>query len=358
VVRAWLRKPSDKVCQQHIHLGISAIVMPMQLRRIQLEARALQAVQAVLAGGRVEDDLIECKADWPDESKVRQLAAHANAARGDPIIWLIGVDENSHQVTTPRDIDPADWWPVMSKRFDEVSPDLLHTTVHLDGGKIVVVLAFTTDQAPYVITTGTKEGRVEREVPMRVATGTRSAHRHDLLLMLAPLVKVPKAVPIKVTARADVGGVGETYPFSLEAMLFFEHSGTHPVMLPAHQMWARVEFDTRHLTSDLPLIDMPISHSGMQGSEPFGVQQTRDGVVVSGPGSLEVYGSARIEPERMGLLIQATPLQARLSFGVAGSDRRVELPARLYRTTPAAAQKIEWRFEELTINPWLDQPAP
>jgi hypothetical protein len=46
----------------------------MQLRRIQIEARAVQAVEAVLAGGRIEDDLIECKADWPDESKVRQLA--------------------------------------------------------------------------------------------------------------------------------------------------------------------------------------------------------------------------------------------------------------------------------------------
>jgi hypothetical protein len=198
----------------------------MQLRRMQIEARAVQAVEAVLAGGRVEDDLIECKADWPDESKVRQLAAHANAARGEPIIWLIGVDEKNHQVTKPRDIDPADWWAVMSKRFDEVFPELLHTTVHVDEGKTVVALAFTTDQAPYVITTGTQEGRAEREVPIRVATGTRSAHRHDLIRMLARLVTVPQAFPIKVTARADVGGVGETYPFRLEAMVFFEHSAT------------------------------------------------------------------------------------------------------------------------------------
>jgi hypothetical protein len=42
------------------------------------------------------------------------------------------VDENSHQVTKPRDIDPADWWAVISKRFDEVFPELLHVTVHID----------------------------------------------------------------------------------------------------------------------------------------------------------------------------------------------------------------------------------
>jgi hypothetical protein len=79
--------------------------------------------------------------------------------------------------------------------------------------------------------------------------------------------------------------------------------------------------------------------------------------VVSGSGSLEVYGSARIEAEKVGLLVQVTPLQVRLSFGVAGIDRRVELPAVLYRKTPAAAQKIEWKFEESAMNPWSDVPA-
>jgi hypothetical protein len=330
----------------------------MQLRRIQLEARARQAVEAVLAGGRVEDDLIECKADWPDQSKVRQLAAHANAARGNPIIWLIGVDEDSNQVTTPRDLDPNAWWAVMSKRFDDVFPEPLHVTVHIDEGKTVAALAFTTDQAPYVITTGAEEGRVEREVPIRVATATRSARRRDLVRMLAPLITVPQALPIKVTARADVAGVDETYPLGLEAMVFFEHPGTNPVMLPAHQMWARVEFDTRHLTSDLPPIVMPFFHSGMPTSEPFGVQRTRDGVVVSGSGSLEVFGSARIEAENLGLLVQVTPLQVRLSFGVVGIDRRVELLATLYRMTPAAAQKIEWKYEESAMSPWSYQPAP
>ena len=98
-------------------------------------------------------------------------------------------------MTKPRDIDPADWWAVMSKRFDEVFPELLHVTVHIDEGKTVAALAFTTDLSPYVITTGAEEGRVEREVPIRVATATRSAHRHDLIRMLAPVVTVPQAFP-------------------------------------------------------------------------------------------------------------------------------------------------------------------
>jgi hypothetical protein len=174
----------------------------MHLRRIQIEGRAQEAVEVVLAGDRVEDDLIECKSDWPDESKVRQLAAHANAARGEPIIWLIGVHENSHEVPSLGILTQADWWAVMSKRFDEVFPELLHVTVHIDEGKTVIALAFATDQAPYVITMGADQGRVEREVPIRVATRTRSAHRHDLIRMLAPAVTVPQAFPIKVSAGA------------------------------------------------------------------------------------------------------------------------------------------------------------
>jgi hypothetical protein len=232
----------------------------MQLRRVQVEVRALQIVEAVLAGGRVEDDLVECKGDWPTERHVRQLAAHANAARGEPIIWLIGVDEKTHQVTRPRDIDPADWWAAISKRFDEVFPELLHVTLHIDAAKTVTALAFTTDQAPYVITTGADEGRVEREVPIRVATGTRSAHRHDLLRMLAPAMTVPQAFPIEVDLTTFQFFEDEYSPLSLNAKVFFQHTEAGSVMLPAHRMWGRIDFGTRRTASELPPIDMAMKH--------------------------------------------------------------------------------------------------
>jgi hypothetical protein len=330
----------------------------MQLRRIQVEVRARQAVEAVLAGDRVEDDLVECKGDWPTERHVRQLAAHANAAGGEPIIWLIGVDEKTHRVIKPRDMDPADWWAVMSKRFDEVFPELLHVTVHIDEAKTVTALAFTTDQSPYVITTGSDEGRVEREVPIRVATATRSARRHDLLRMLAPVVTVPQAFPIEASLRITQFSEQETVGPMLEATVFLEHLGDGTIMLPAHQMWARVEFDTRSFPYDLPPIDGLISQRGEGQPKSFGVQQTRDGVVVSGPGSLDVLGRWKIEADDFHLISQVPSLQVRLSFGVAGTDRRVELLATLYRTTPASENVIRWKLPTVTLNPWSDLPAP
>ena len=127
----------------------------------------------------------------------------------------------------------------------------------------------------------------------------------------------------------------------LEAMVFFEHSGADPVMLPANQMWARVDFDTRHLAVDLPPIDMSISHDGETTPEPFGVQETRDGVVVSGAGSLDVRGSARIEAENLPLLKQVTSLQVRLSFGVRnGPPGRAARHAEPYGATQYDEDKL------------------
>ena len=61
----------------------------------QLEALVLTAIDCVRSGGQIEDDRIEVKRDWPGISKARQLAGAANRARGDALIYLIGLDEKT-----------------------------------------------------------------------------------------------------------------------------------------------------------------------------------------------------------------------------------------------------------------------
>jgi hypothetical protein len=78
--------------------------MSSRLRPQQLEARVIDLVDLVLAGGRIEDDLVECKSQWPDpqqRSSTRQLAGHANKAHDEPILWIIGIDEKTHTLTQP-----------------------------------------------------------------------------------------------------------------------------------------------------------------------------------------------------------------------------------------------------------------
>src|SRR5215218_4078138 len=95
-----------------------------------LEASVLAAVDARRSGISPEDDFTECKATWPEPDKARQLAALANRAAGEPIVYIIGLDDTSGAVTDPGPVDPADWYPGLEKHFDEVAPEvLLHMRV-------------------------------------------------------------------------------------------------------------------------------------------------------------------------------------------------------------------------------------
>ena len=329
----------------------------MQLRRSQVEAEALQAVEAVLAGGRVEDARIECKADWPDENKARQLAGHANTARGEPIIWLVGVDEKNHSLTRPSPIDPADWWSRMSKRFDQAAPEMFDVTVHLGEGRTVTALAFMTDQVPYVVTAGGEEGRVEREVPVRAGTRTRSAYRHELLRMLFPSISIPQSF---ITAAVLQGSYEEEDPprgrLSLWMRLFFEFPGGTTTMLPANRMQARLDFDVESLAMPASDSVRMFFETGEYSTSPktFGVQGRSDGIVITGPGATDITAETSIDPAWYNRIYRVRTVQMRCSLGIAGSDRRLQLSAILRRGRSPGNRPEDpvWGFEEPLEDPW------
>jgi hypothetical protein len=79
------------------------------MRAIDLEARVISAVDRIRAGQLVEHDLIECKRDWPQDSKARQLAGSLNRAGGDPVVYIIGIDEKTGDVHDISGTDVLDW---------------------------------------------------------------------------------------------------------------------------------------------------------------------------------------------------------------------------------------------------------
>jgi hypothetical protein len=176
--------------------------------------------------------------------------------------------------------------------------------------------------------------------------------------MLAPAVTVPQAFPIELDLTTFQFFEDEYSPLSLNAKIFFQHSGGGTVMLPAHRMWGRIESGARHIASELLPIDMAMKHEPDEMSyASLSVQERYDGVMISGSGPLDITGSASIEAQDVEQLSEVNPLQVRLSFGVAGLDRRIEVLATLYRTTEANARKIGWRFKESAANPWSDMPT-
>ena len=162
---------------------------------LEIERWALRVADQVAERNHSEDSLVELKSIWPEAADAaRKIAAHANAARGATILWLIGIDETTGVCGAPI-IELADWFAAVKSQFDGVYPELTDVNVPV-GEMIVVALAFRTDRAPYVVKNpkfGQKDaGPIRWEVPWREGRSTRTATRQDLLRLLAPLAQLPE----------------------------------------------------------------------------------------------------------------------------------------------------------------------
>ena len=354
--------------------------MPSRLRLQQLDMRVIELVDLVLAGGRVEDDLVECKGEWPDPQKrsaARQLAAHANKARDEPILWIIGLDEKSHALTSPSPVEFADWWAAMSSRFDPPAPELEHHRVVAVGDQqVVTALRFLTDGSPYVIKGGGDDGTLEREVPMRDGTRTRSARRDELLRLLVPAVAPPSAQLLSASLDTSYFGGSQGKPrrtrLHLKATVFFQQPAvsTGVVMLPAHLMHARLDFNSSvgplqralHYSTDQDGRYQPALP--WQQDRPIvvttptifhGVDRRRDGVVITGPGSLVVRTTETLDSDLQSALAALDVVQVHLSFGVAGVERRIQLSAGLdYAPDAETPTGAEWHLKVPAEDPWAE----
>src|SRR5262245_28306219 len=110
----------------------------------QIEQWALSVVERVEKQHTVEDVRVELKTDWPnDANKVaRRLAGHANAARGEPVLWLIGVDEENG-VTGASASNLSDWFAMVQSEFDGVAPRLTEASFGYKGKSVVAIYVET-----------------------------------------------------------------------------------------------------------------------------------------------------------------------------------------------------------------------
>jgi hypothetical protein len=348
---------------------------PMQsrLRPQQLEVRVLELVEVVLAGRRIEDDLVECKGQWPepqDRRTVRQFAGAANKARGDPILWIIGLDEDGHRLTEVPEVDVTDWWQAMESRFDPPAPELEHNlVVPLGEGRAVTALRFLTDRSPYVIQCGDGSRSRDREVPIRDGTGTRSARRDELLRLLIPAMALPAAELLSATLTASysagIQGKGDSTDVQFGARIFFEQpAGSEVVMLPAHQMHGRVlyarglhslRWKLHHRDPHTPLIFRTVDKPLALPKPTYGVSGSPDGAVITGPGTLHVTAAEHLSGDQRDLFAGPSGVQIQVNFGVAGGDRRIRLEADLVPVPrEAGAPRVEWKLNAPADDPWAE----
>jgi hypothetical protein len=224
------------------------------MRRTDIELWVHRVAQQVECNQHTEDSLVELKARWPSPADAaRRIAAHANAARGESILWIFGLDEKSG----PCGADPVEfsnWFAAVKKHFESAYPEPRDVNVTL-GTAVVVAVLFATDRAPYVVRNEAygKGGSVEWEVPWREARSTRSARRDDLLRLLAPLVNVPEIEVLDATLA-----VREEWTETMKQRLrcYFEGSlyvvpkAGAAVVYPFHRCSASVKLDVGDQDAD------------------------------------------------------------------------------------------------------------
>lgn len=178
----------------------------MNLR--QIESWVLRIIDCVNAKQPHEDSRVELKREWPQDhwKAARGIAGHANAARGESILWLIGVDENMGVLGVDHE-ELANWYPAIKANFDELAPALTDLNVPV-GDKTVVALLLETDRSPFVIKS-CDGGTIHREVPWREGTSLRSANRSDLIKLLAPLDLLPEVEVLDIYISATKAGIDE-----------------------------------------------------------------------------------------------------------------------------------------------------
>jgi hypothetical protein len=210
------------------------------LTPFQIETWALQVIERVQNKEQLEYSRVELKKIWIDPvGAARRLAAHANGARGDPILWLVGVDETNGVVGAGQS-DLATWWPAVAKEFSEVAPSVVDVVATPPNAPSIVALCFDTSRYPFVVRNPAYGkgggGPVALEVPWRDGTTTRSATRGEIMLMLSGLVRVPQ---VKVlAAQIDVVRVLREHrgpqglDWRLQASLYFLPHGE--TVIPLH----------------------------------------------------------------------------------------------------------------------------
>ncbi|MEQ9372081.1 MAG: hypothetical protein RIG63_24150 [Coleofasciculus chthonoplastes F3-SA18-01] len=220
----------------------------------QIESWALRVIDCVKKGQPNEDFLVELKRDWIDKEKAaRRIAGYANAARGENILWLIGVDENQGVIGV-NITDLASWYPAVESCFNELAPRMIPLNIPVDG-KTVVALLFETDRAPFVVKNpvyGSSKCAVELEVPWRENTLVRSARRSDLIRLLAPLERLPDVEIIDCDFTATIKGEDSFGNCTFDALelsieLYLVPKNNNRIVIPFHR--CKVEFEMIGITT-------------------------------------------------------------------------------------------------------------
>jgi len=335
------------------------------MRHIQIESWTLNVIERVESGQPCEDFRVELKSEWIEPHKAaRRIAGHANAARGETILWLIGVDEDRGVIGADTN-ELANWFSAVVSEFDGLAPAMTDVVVPVND-KAVVALLFETDRSPFVVKNpahGRERGEaVSHELPWREGTRTRTAKRADLIKLLTPLLYLPEFEIRSGELYVSHQHEGNKFKWTLKLELYvITGSSMQQLVIPFHNCSA--SFEIRNCMQAVPFSSVNLKppykpvYESLPGpqtlisrrvqvtrSEPdsLTIANTNNEVFIEGPGVLIL--SAIASTEMSSLPFSNTDAVIEAHIEPIGAERSVPITSCLTWADPDENSLGRWTF--------------
>lgn len=337
----------------------------------QIENWVLKIIDQVEAGQPNEDSRVELKSQWIEAKKAaRLIAGHANAARGESILWIIGVDEKKG-VMGADNMELANWYPQVQSQFEDLAPQLL-TDLNVrvrepndpNKYKIIVALLFETVRAPYVVK-NPDGGQISYEVPWREGRGTRSAKRSDLIRLLSPIQKLPLFEVLKADFFSQLG------EWRVVMELYVSSKNLSQIVIPFHrcEVWFEISncdscmhlekvslipndgrFDyyasgwtTPSLDLFLSLFKQMLKINTEIDSLSLTIKSTSSEVLIDGAGKLILFAS--ITKEKIPEIFAKNDLQITVNLLPVDAEQSIPITARLVYSPNWRGKVSRWSLK-------------
>lgn len=301
---------------------------------LQIEAWARNIISQIENGRPYEDSRVELKREWPDDpvKAARQIAAHANAARGASILWLVGIDQRAGVVgATPRDL--ANWWPQVVSAFDSVAPSVRDLVITHENCT-VTALHMETDRAPYVVTVPGGQ-QISHEVPWRDGTRTRSAKRDDLVRLLVPLQVVPMIDVLGATMQMSGPNANSMREIQARLTFYLTPLTSARIVIPRHTC----ELDVHVLGGNEKVLRLDVDDFARDAQCAM-IHVTSSQAVFDGPALLAICGRTMIPYDAC--LRPPSRVELRASIAPAGGERRLPLSVTLETAPTSDGTAARW----------------
>ena len=285
-----------------------------------------------------EDSRVELKSEWPaDISKAaRRLAGHANSARGELIIWVIGLDEKRGIIGAKHE-ELASWWPRLQAQFNGLAPTLLKTLNVTVGEHTLVALLFDAIRFPYVVK-NPEGGQIQFEVPWREGTATRTATREDLVRLVSPLQCMPSVEVLGCNLHAWTNE--RVLKWRMEMFLYVVSNSDDDVIIPNHRCHASFEILGFFPHTRLKSLWPDTNYTAKDSNDRFrNVRTTGSEVIIQRAGMFILRGDAETEnPGEHSKNLEGLPTSVAV-ITVQMFPAQVDVPAVITARLPAFLQK-------------------